>query len=139
MSLTDTEKQLITDSFAKVEPIADTAAELFYGRLFEIAPDTKPLFKDSDMAEQGKKLMQTLGVAVGALNDLGSVVPAIEALGKRHVGYGVTAEQYDTVGEALIWTLEQGLGDAFTEDVKSAWVKVYGVLADVAKSAYEGE
>ena len=136
MSLSDAEKQLVTESFTKVAPIADKAAELFYGRLFEIAPDTKPLFENTDMSEQGRKLMQTIATAVGALYTLDAIVPTIEALGKRHIAYGVTAEQYDTVGEALLWTLEKGLEDDFTPEVKAAWTKVYTLLADIAKTAY---
>jgi nitric oxide dioxygenase len=136
MSLTDKEKQLIIESFAKVAPIAETAAELFYNRLFEIAPETKALFKETDMREQGRKLMQTLGTAVGALHQLEQIIPQIQALGRRHVAYGVTKEQYQPVGEALIWTLEKGLGDGFTDELRQAWVKVYTLLADVAKQAY---
>lgn len=119
---------LIQNSWAKVVPISETAAELFYGRLFEIAPEVKPYFK-GDMPEQGKKLMTMIGTAVNALNNLEAVVPAVQDLGKRHVGYGVKKEDYDSVGAALIWTLEQGLGDDFTDDTKEAWVTVYGVLS----------
>lgn len=136
MTLSDTEKQLVADSFTKLAPIADIAAELFYGRLFEIDPDTKPLFESTDMSEQGRKLMQTIATAVGALYTLDALVPTLEALGKRHIAYGVTAQQYDTVGEALLWTLEKGLGDDFTPEVKDAWTKVYTLLADIAKRAY---
>ena len=136
MSLTDREKELVTTSFMKIAPIADKAAELFYGRLFEIAPETKPLFKDADMSEQGRKLMQTIATAVSSLYRLEAVVPEIEALGKRHIAYGVTKEHYDTVGAALLWTLEQGLGSDFTPELKDAWAKVYGTLASVATKAY---
>jgi hemoglobin-like flavoprotein len=138
MSLTDTEKLLVTESFAKVAPISDKAAELFYNRLWEIDPETRALFKSTDMREQGRKLMQTLATAVGALHNLDAIVPVVQQLGKRHIAYGVKKEQYDTVGQALIWTLEQGLGADFTPETKEAWVKVYGVLANVATSAYEG-
>jgi len=136
MSLTDKEKELVTTSFTKIAPIADKAAELFYGRLFEIAPETKPLFKNADMSEQGRKLMQTIATAVSALYRLEAIVPDIQALGKRHMAYGVTKEQYGTVGEALLWTLEQGLGSDFTPELKDAWTKVYGTLASVATEAY---
>ena len=139
MALTDEQKMMVTDSFAKVAPIADKAAELFYGRLFEIDPGTKPLFKKTDMKEQGRKLMQTLATAVGALYSLEQLVPVVEDLGKRHISYGVTKKQYDSVGQALIWTLEQGLGDDFTPEVRGAWVEVYGILASVATSAYDDE
>jgi hemoglobin-like flavoprotein len=136
MSITDQDKKLVTESFAKVAPIAEQAAELFYGRLFEIAPETKPLFKTTDMREQGRKLMQTLATAVGALYNLEAVVPQVLALGKRHVAYGVKEEQYTVVGEALLWTLEKGLGPDFTPEVREAWTKVYTILADTAKQAY---
>jgi hemoglobin-like flavoprotein len=125
---------LVKSSFAKVAPIAPQAAELFYGRLFEIAPQLRPLFK-GDMAEQGRKLMQVIGMAVGSLDRLPELVPVVQSLGVRHASYGVKDEHYGTVAEALLWTLEKGLGDAFTPDVKTAWVAVYTVLADTMKQA----
>ncbi|MEP9352979.1 globin family protein [Xanthobacter sp. KR7-65] len=128
--MTPSQIDLIQDSFAKVVPIADTAAALFYGRLFEIAPEVKPLFK-SDMTTQGQKLMGTLGVVVAGLRDLPSIVPAAENLARRHVAYGVQEAHYAPVGAALLWTLEQGLGEAFTPDVKAAWAEAYGVLSSV--------
>lgn len=136
MSLTDREKTLITTSFAKVVPIADQAAALFYGRLFEIAPETKHLFLKTDMAEQGRKLMQMLSVVIGSLEHFDQLVPAIRSLGKRHISYGVTADQYTPVGEALIWTLGQGLGDEFTDEVRAAWLNVYTVIVGLATEAY---
>jgi hemoglobin-like flavoprotein len=126
--MTPTEKSLVQQTFAQVVPIADQAAALFYGRLFELDPSLRPLFK-GDMAAQGKKLMQMIGYAVGKLDALDELVPEVEALGRRHVGYGVKAGDYTTVAVALLWTLEQGLGPAFTPEVKAAWVTVYGVLA----------
>jgi hemoglobin-like flavoprotein len=125
---------LVRTSFASVVPIKETAADLFYGRLFELDPSLKPLFK-GDMKEQGLKLMAMIGTAVGGLDRLDSIVPAVQALGRRHVGYGVKNEHYDTVGNALLWTLEQGLGAAFTPEVKSAWTSAYGVLAGTMKAA----
>jgi len=125
---------LVRSSFAKVVPIKETAADLFYGRLFELDPTLKPLFK-GDIKEQGLKLMAMIGTAVGGLDRLDSIVPAVQALGRRHVGYGVTDEHYDTVATALLWTLEKGLGDAFTPDVKMAWTSAYGVLAGTMKEA----
>lgn len=125
---------LVKESFAKVTPIAETAAELFYGKLFEINPGYKTLFK-GDMKEQGRKLMAIIGTAVNSLGRLEEIVPAVEDMGRRHVGYGVKNEDYAVVGEALIWTLGQGLGDDFTDDVKQAWVTVYGVLADTMTKA----
>ena len=137
MALTDEEKSLITTSFTQIAPIAEEAAAMFYARLFEIDPTTKPLFKETDMREQGRKLMQTLGTAVGAIHRLESIIPDLEALGKRHLAYGVSQEQYASVGQALIWTLGQGLGETFTPEVETAWTKVYTLLADVATRIYQ--
>jgi hemoglobin-like flavoprotein len=125
---------LIKKSWSQVLPISDKAAELFYGKLFELDPDLKPLFKGS-MEEQGKKLMKMINTAVNGLDRLDEIVPAVQQLGARHVGYGVKDADYDTVGAALLWTLEAGLGDAFTEDTEAAWSAVYGVLADTMKAA----
>lgn len=125
---------LVQDSFAKVEPIADQAAALFYQKLFELDPALKPLFT-SDMTEQGEKLMKMIGVAVRGLTRLESIVPAVQQLGERHVGYGVKEADYDTVGAALLWTLEQGLGDAFTPECKEAWTDTYVLLATTMKDA----
>lgn len=125
---------LVRSSFTKVVPIKETAADLFYTRLFELDPSLRPLFK-GDMKEQGLKLMTMIGTAVGGLDRLDSIVPAVQALGRRHAGYGVQDKHYDTVASALLWTLEQGLGAAFTPDVKSAWTSAYGVLAGTMKEA----
>lgn len=132
--MTNEEIELVKSSWAKVLPIADKAAELFYGKLFELDPALKELFPE-EMEEQGKKLMKMINTAVNGLDRLEEIVPAVESLGERHVGYGVTVAHYDTVGEALIWTLGAGLGDEFTDDVKAAWVGVYTVLADTMKGA----
>jgi hemoglobin-like flavoprotein len=129
--MTPTEVGLIKASWAAVEPIADTAAELFYGRLFELDPALQRLFRRTDMAAQRKVLMQTLTVVVKSLDRLDQIVPAVQALGRRHAGYGVRAEHYDTVGAALLWTLEQGLGDGFSPEVRDAWTQAYGTLASV--------
>lgn len=128
------EIELVQSSWSKVTPIADTAAELFYGKLFELDPTARELFPE-DISEQKKKLMQTLAVCVNGLNDLGEIVPAVQALGKRHVGYKVRDEQYETVGAALLWTLEKGLGSDFTPATASAWTTVYTVLSDTMKGA----
>jgi len=125
---------LIKESWAQVLPISDKAAELFYGKLFELDPDIKPLF-NGDMEEQGKKLMKMINTAVNGLDRLDEIVPAVQQLGARHIAYGVKDEHYDTVGSALLWTLGAGLGDAFTEDTKEAWAAVYAVLADTMKAA----
>ena len=126
--------QLVQTSFAQVAPIADTAAELFYQRLFATDPTASALFK-GDMKEQGRKLMQMIGVAVKGLDRLDSIVPAVQALGRRHRGYGGAEAQYDSVGAALLWTLGQGLGAAFTAEVKEAWTLAYGILATTMKDA----
>lgn len=134
MAITPRQVQLVKETFAKVAPIAPQAAELFYGRLFEIAPDVKPLFK-GDMKEQGRKLMSVIGMAVSSLDKLPELVPVVQDLGRRHVAYGVKDEYYGTVAQALLWTLEKGLGEAFTTEVKEAWTAVYVVLADTMKAA----
>jgi hemoglobin-like flavoprotein len=133
--LTTEQKQMVQDSWAQVVPIADTAASLFYGKLFELDPSLRPMFKSSSMPEQGKKLMQMITVAVKGLDDLGTLVPAVQALGRRHGGYGVVDSHYETVGTALLWTLGQGLGEGFTPPVKEAWTITYTVLADTMKQA----
>ena len=127
--MTPAEKDLVQTTFAKVVPIADQAAALFYGRLFEMDPSLRPLFK-SDLAEQGKKLMTMIGVAVKGLDTLDELVPAVKNLGRRHAGYGVTDAHYDTVGGALLWTLEKGLGSDWTPDVAAAWTAAYGKLSN---------
>jgi hemoglobin-like flavoprotein len=132
--MTPDQKQLVRDSFAKVAPIAPTAAELFYGRLFELDPGLRPLFK-GDMKEQGRKLMAMIATAVAGLDKLDTIVPAVRALGKRHAGYGVIDAQYDTVAAALLWTLEQGLGPDFTPATKEAWTACYTLLAGQMKEA----
>lgn len=126
--------ELVQQTFEKVRPISETAADLFYNRLFEIAPETRALFT-GDMKEQGKKLMDMLAVAVTGLNRVDEIAPAVQALGRRHVDYAVVDEHYDRVGEALLWTLEQGLGSDFTPEVREAWTQAYTLLADVMKEA----
>ncbi len=132
--MTPAQIDLVKTTWTKVIPIKETAAELFYGRLFELDPSLKPLFK-GNMVEQGRKLMAMINTAVNALDQLDTVVPAIQEMGRRHVAYGVKAQHYDTVGAALLWTLEKGLDTAFTPDVKGAWATVYGLLADTMKQA----
>ena len=123
-----TDIALVRESFAKVVPIKEAAADLFYGRLFDVAPQVRAMFPD-DMTEQKKKLIAMLATAVNGLSDLDALVPAVKALGARHVAYGAQAAHYPVVGDALLWTLERGLGAAFTPDVKRAWTKVYGLIA----------
>lgn len=126
--------RLVQDSFKSVAPIADEAAALFYGRLFELDPQLRKLFK-TDPREQGRKLMTMIGMAVRGLDNMAALVPVVENLGRRHAGYGVMPAHFDTVGAALLWTLKQGLGPAFTPEVESAWAKVYGLLANTMKEA----
>ena len=133
--MTPADHQLIRTSWSAVEPIADQAAVLFYDRLFELDPTTQELFRHTDMAKQRKLLMQTLAVVVRSIDRLDQVVPAVEALGRRHAGYGVEVEHYASVGSALLWTLEQGLGDAFTPETRAAWVKVYTLVAETMQRA----
>ena len=125
---------LVQQTFAKVAPIADQAAALFYKRLFEMDPSARALFK-IDMTEQGRKLMQMIGIAVAGLSNPETIRQAVADLGVRHVSYGVTEVQYDTVGAALLWTLGQGLGPAFTKDVEEAWTEAYNLLATIMKQA----
>ena len=132
--MTPEQVNLIKTSWAKVIPISEAAAEIFYGKLFDLDPELKPLFK-GDMKDQGRKLMAMINTAVNGLDNLEAIVPAVQDLGKRHVGYGVKDKDYDTVGSALISTLEVGLDKAFTDDVKEAWVTVYTVLASTMKDA----
>jgi hemoglobin-like flavoprotein len=126
---------LIRVSWSAVEPIADTAATLFYDQLFELDPAIRRLFRRTDMAAQRKILMQTLTVVVKSLDKLDTIVPAVQALGRRHAGYGVRSEHYESVGIALLWTLEQGLGEAFDDETREAWAAAYGTLASVMIAA----
>ena len=122
------EIKLVQDSFSKVAPISEQAAVIFYDRLFEVAPGVRAMFPD-DMTEQRKKLMATLAVVVGGLTNLEAVLPAASALAKRHVNYGAKPEHYPVVGGALLWTLEKGLGDAWTPELAEAWTAAYGTLS----------
>jgi hemoglobin-like flavoprotein len=126
--MTPSQIDLVQSSFAKVAPIAETAAGLFYERLFEIAPEVKPLF-NRDMKEQGRKLMVTLGLVINGLKNLDAILPAAKSLAAKHVSYGVRAEHYQPVGDALIWTLEKGLGSAFTPEVRDGWLAAYATLS----------
>lgn len=133
MSLTNEQKEIIQSTFAQI-PDADQLAVLFYARLFEIDPSTKPMFR-GDMADQRKKLIQALAIVVHGLGDLSGIVPAIQQLGKRHVAYGVTPDHWNSVGTALLMSLEEVFGEAFTESVRIAWTMAYGLIAQTAISA----
>jgi len=132
--MTPEKVKLVQDSFAQVAPIADKAADIFYDRLFEIAPDVRSMFP-ADMSDQKGKLMQTLGVAVNNLHQVETILPTVQELGRKHVAYGVKDEHYDTVGAALLYTLEKGLGDGFTPEVKEAWTETFVTVAGVMKEA----
>jgi hemoglobin-like flavoprotein len=128
--MTPRQVELVQESFTQVLPIAPQAAELFYGRLFEIDPSLRSLFK-GDMKEQGRMLMMMIAGAVRGLSNPPALIPVLKDLGARHLGYGVEDRHYDTVGEALIWTLQKGLGEAFTDEVCESWAQAYQLLSGV--------
>ncbi|SMP28390.1 globin family protein [Shimia sagamensis] len=128
--MTPEQINLVQSSFRMVTPNAEAIAGLFYGRFFDLAPHLRPLFPE-DMAEQKKKFMQMLELVMKCLNSPGRFLPAVVGLGQRHTDYEVTPEDYRFVGEALMWALRQGLGEAFTDDVQAAWIAAYGTLSDV--------
>ena len=132
------EKKLIQDTWAQVVPIADRAATLFYQRLFEVDPSARSLFRTTDMVQQRKKLLQVLSVAVSSLDNLGALRKTVEDLGRRQAGYGVKDAHYNSVGVALLWTLEQGLGSAWTAEAAAAWKDVYGLLSGIMRQAQQG-
>ena len=126
--MTPDQVRLVQQSFSKVAPIADQAAMIFYDRLFEVAPTVKALFP-ADLTEQRKKLMAMLAAVVNGLSNIESILPAASALATRHVAYGAKAEHYPVVGGALLWTLQKGLGEAWTPEVAAAWTAAYGTLS----------
>lgn len=132
--MTAEQKRQVQETFKKVVPIKEKAAELFYDRLFVLDPSLRPLFK-GDMKHQGNLLMAMIATAVNGLDRLDEIAPAVQALGQRHVTYGVRQEHYATVGSALLWTLEQGLGNDWTPEVKEAWTACYTLLAGVMQTA----
>ena len=136
--MTPAQIKLVQATWGQVVPIADAAAAMFYARLFEIDPTTRPLFRATDIVQQRKKLMHVIGMAVAGLDKLDALVPAVGDLGRRHAGYGVKDAHYDSVGAALLWTLEQGLGAAWNAETKAAWTEVYGLLSGVMRSAQRG-
>ena len=129
------DKVLLKTTWAKVAPIADFAAGLFYDRLFTLDPSLKPMFANADMKEQRRKLMQAIGAVVNGVNNLEALVPTLEQLGRNHARFGVTDRHYETVAAALLWTLEQGLKDAWTPAAQSAWTAAYTTVATVMQSA----
>jgi hemoglobin-like flavoprotein len=126
--LTASQRTLVRDTFALLAPGAEEVVALLYARLFEVAPALRSLFH-ADMRAQGDKLIQALALAVGHLDDLEAIAPAVRALGARHRDYGVAAVDFETVGHVLLWTLERRLGAHFTPEVRTAWAAVYGILS----------
>jgi hemoglobin-like flavoprotein len=133
--MTPQQHDLIRSTWAKVTPTAEPAARIFYDRLFQLDPAIAPMFAFTDMEAQRKNLVQTLAVVVKSIDDLPSILPAVEALGRRHASYGVKASQYATVGTALLDTLAVGLGDDFTPDARAAWGEAFETLASVMLAA----
>ena len=137
--MTPEQARLVTTSWNSVASIADGAIEQFYNRLFVIDPSARTLFRVTDMPEQRKKVIEALSLALQSLDDLAALTPTLEELGRRHQRYGVTAVHYDSVGQALLWTLEQGLGNAWTPAMAAAWTELFGQLSSVMKrAAYDG-
>jgi len=133
--MTPEQKALIRDTWRQVVPIADTAAAMFYDRLFALDPSTRSLFQSADMAAQRQKLVQALALVVASLDDLAELMPVLEDLGRRHLRYGVVDGDYQTVGEALLWTLEHGLGEAWSPAAADAWTEAYTLTAGVMRRA----
>jgi hemoglobin-like flavoprotein len=134
MALSDEQVKLVKANWNAVKPIKETAAGLFYDKLFELDPSIREMFND-DISIQKKALMATISFAVATLNHPDKLIPAVQELGSRHGRYGVTAAHYGTVAQALLWTLEQGLGDAWTPEAKTAWTEVYGILSSTMLEA----
>lgn len=135
--MTPKQKQLVRQTWAQVLPVADQAAALFYQRLFNIDPSARALFRETEMDQQRKKLLQVIGVAVSSLDNLSPLMKTVEDLGRRHAGCGVKDEHYDSVGAALLWTLEKGLGGAWNAEVAAAWTEVYGLLSGITRRAQQ--
>lgn len=131
--MTPEHKAVVQTSFEKVKPMAGTSATLFYGRLFKLNPNLERFFR-SDLNEQGRKLMHMIGLAVKGLNRPDELTPLLRDLGARYAGYGVHERDYETVRAALLWTLEHGLGDAFTSVVREAWIAAYELFAEEMKA-----
>lgn len=126
--MTPHQTDLVQDSFALIVPRRAEASAIFYRRLFTLAPETRVLFK-GDLAEQGRKLMQVLATIVRNLHDLGPLLDSVDYLAQRHVGYGVSDEHYSVVGEVLIETLRECLGDSLTAETERAWGYAYTILS----------
>lgn len=124
----------IRDTWSAIEPVADEVAAQFYDRLFDIDPSTRPLFRHTDLPEQRRKLLAVIGTVIDHLEEIHTLIPTVEALGRRHTGYGVEDRHYDTVGEALLWAFESNLGEKWTPEAADAWTQAYTMLAGVMRS-----
>ncbi|SOE01410.1 globin family protein [Caenispirillum bisanense] len=136
--MTPSQIALVRETFAQVVPMRDQAAALFYGRLFELEPNVRPLFR-ADLAVQGQKLIASIAMVVRELDRLDVILTDVKAMARRHVTYGVQERHYAVVGDALLWTLEKGLGAAFTAEVREAWTAAYGTLAGAMIAAAREE
>ena len=132
--MTPEQVDLVQRSWRSVLPVGGTAAELFYGKLFSLDPSLQSLFK-GDIREQGRNLTAMISVAVGSLSKPERIMLAVQQLGRRHAAYGVEQRHYELVGVALLWMLEQVLGEAFTPQVCEAWTEVYTLLANTMQDA----
>ena len=132
--MTPEQKQTVKRTWALIVPSADAAATLFYDKLFEIDAELKVLFQEVDLTSQKKKLLQALALTVASLDNLEDLAPHLSELGRRHADYGVVEAHYDTVGGALLWTLEQGLQEAWTPDVQDAWTAAYGIVSETMQA-----
>ena len=133
--MTPEQKQILRRNWKRILPIGEAAAKLFYDRLFAIDPETRALFRSTDLSKQRAKLLQALNYVVDGLDKLETLLPALEQLGRRHARYGVLDSHYDSVGEALLWTLEQGLGEDWTPAAQAAWTQAYTLIASVMRNA----
>ena len=128
-------ERLVRESWARFEPVAEQSAGFFYDKLFELDPEAQRLFARTDMEAQGRKVMQMFAEIARTLDQPDTLVSEVADLGRRHVHYGVRDSQYDSVGTALLWTLERGLGTAFTDDVRNAWTEAYLLISTVLRRA----
>ena len=133
--MTPQQKHLVRETWRQVVPIAAAAAQLFYKRLFELDPEIRTLFENTDMDAQHTRLISSLSAVVSALDEVETIVPVLSELGRRHADYGVQDRHYETVGDALIWTLRQGLGDGWSLAAEHAWTAAYGLVSGVMRDA----